>query len=260
MALPKAILCVLGARTAGDAQEEVLLLAAGFATATIYWDEVTAVQRGWMQLQPVLDDPAVHAWVFVGQPENITSDLLSQISMLTLSLARPAPPMTALVLSGGGEEPALSDLLGHIRIFRGNVSFAARLAAARLKPRTALPRPFHVVAHVDPLVGQWLEVGPRQGETWDGFMIGVTGAEVTAFGVGPRGAVPLKSTLHYPQCGIRGEWGRREFSACAARNVLDIGSACFLRVEGAPAAFFVAGYPEETPSDAEPPVQVLDLF
>jgi hypothetical protein len=42
--------------------------------------------------------------------------------------------------------------------------------------------------------------------------------EVTAFGGDPRGAIPRKSTLHYPQSGIKDDWGEYAFSACAAKN------------------------------------------
>lgn len=258
MALPKAMLCVMG-ETAG-VPEETLLRASGFATATIHWEEVATVQRGWTQLLPILDDPALQAWVFAGHPADFTDELLSQISMLTLAMTRPAPPMTAFVLLGSGEEPAFPELLGHIRIFYGNTSFAPKLAAARLKPRNALPKPFHVRAHVDPLIGQWLEVGPAAGDAWEGFMAGVVGAETVAFGVGPRGALPQKSTLNYPQCGIKGEWGDQTFSACAAKNTIDADTACFLRVEGCPRVVFVTEYPQETPSDGEQRVCSLELL
>ncbi len=261
MALPKALLCVLGHETAAEAPEETLLRASGFATATLPWAEVAAQQRGWTQLFPILNDPALQAWIFAGHPADFTDELLSQMSMLTLSLTRPAPPMTACVLIGSGEEPAFPELMGHVRIFYGNTSFAAKLAAARAKPRPALPRPFHLVAHVDPLIGQWLEVGPAEGKSWEGFMAGVVDAEVTAFGVGPRGLLPQKSTLNYPQCGIKGEWGEYAFSACAARNTVDGESACYMRVEGCPRNVFITDYPEDAPENAEEQrLCLLDLF
>ena len=260
MALPKAMICVLGNDASAEVPEEALLRAVGFATATIHWTEVATVQRGWMQLLPILDDPAVQAWVFAGHPANFTDELLSQISMLTLALTRAAPPMTAFVLLGSGEEPALSELLGHIRIFYGNTSFAPKLAALRHKPRQAQPLPFHVKAHLDPLIGQWLEVGPAATDVWEGFMAGVVDAEITAFGVGPRGAVPQKSTLNYPQCGIKGEWGDQTFSACAAKNSIDADSACYFRMEGCPRLVFVAQYPEDAASNGEQRICSLELF
>jgi len=257
MALPKALLCVLGSMTAMTPPEEVLLRASGFATATVSWRELTAQQRGWTQLLPVLDDAAVQAWVFSGKPAEFTDELLSEISFLTLALTRPAPPLTAFVFTGSGEEPVVADTLAHIKMFQGNASFAAKLMAARLKPQATLPRPFHVVAHVDPLIGQWLEIGPTANDIWQGFMAGVLNGEVIAFGVGPRGQLPQKSVLRYPQCGIKGNWGDQAFTACAARNEIDGNTACYMRVEGCPQAIFVTSPPEEDASPTIAPPQPL---
>ncbi len=262
MALPKALLCVLGTPdTSGkEIAEEALLRASGFATATIHWIEVATQQGGWMQLLPIIDDPSVQAWTIVGTPEDFTPEVLSRISMLTLALRRPAPPLTAFVLHGDGEEPALSELLWHVRIFRGNTSFAPKLAAVRARPRPELPRPFHLVAHLDPLIGQWLELAPAQKESWQGFMIGVTGAEVTAFGVGPRDILPEKTTLHYPLCGIKGEWGDQTFSACAAKNEINADNACFIRLEGNPQLVFITAYPEDEKESEDADIRVVELF
>lgn len=261
MALPKAMLCILGNQPGVGAPEEVLLRAAGFATATIRWEEVAAQQRGWMQLMPILNDASLQAWVFAGRPADITEELLSQVSMLTLGMSRPTPPVTAFVLLGSGEEPAFPDLLDHVRVFHGNASFAPRLAAARLKPMCMLPRPFHIRAHVDPFIGQWLEIGPLENETWDGFMAGVVDAEVTAFGIGLRGNLPQKSVLHHPQSGIKGEWGDLRFSACAAKNSMTSDMACYMRVEGCPRIVFITGYQDENRAqEMEKGIRHLDLF
>jgi hypothetical protein len=260
MALPKALLCVLGETANGNVPEEALLRASGFATATLHWGEVANLQRGWTQLLPILDDQAVQAWVFAGHPADFTDEVLSRISMLTLAMTRPAPPVTACVLTGSGEEPAFPELLGHIKVFYGNTSFAAKLAAARMKPASLPQRPFHLAAHVDPLIGQWLEIGPPEGEIWPDFMAGVVDAEVTAFGVGSRGAVPLKSTLHYPQNGIKGQWGEYAFSACAAKDALGAENACYMRVEGCPRIVFITKYPEDKTSEEHRQLRHLDLF
>jgi hypothetical protein len=259
MALPKALLCVLGEQKISEVAEEALLRASGFATATLFWKEIAGQQRGWTQLLPILGDPAVQAWVFSGHPADFTDELLSQISMLTLAMTRPTPPATACVLTGSGEEPAFPDIMGHINVFYGNTSFAAKLAAARVKPRPPLTRPFHVAAHVDPLIGQWLEVGPAVDEAWAGFMAGVVDAEVTAFGVAPRGALPQKSTLHYPLSDIKGDWGEYAFSACAAKNEIGVDNACYMRVEGCPRIVFITAYPEEE-DKGQPWLRYLDLY
>ncbi len=216
MPLPKALLCLLENSPPENTPEEAALRAAGFATASITWKEVSARRNGWAQLIPVLEEPAVQAWVFAGRPEEFTEEVICRISLLSLALRRPTLPVTACVLSSSGEEPEFPDLLGHVRVFAANAGFAPRLAALRLKPPSLARPDFHLRVYGDPLLGLWLEAGPPQGEVWQGFMAGVAEGEVTAFGVGPRGAVPQKTTLEYPQCGIKGTWGDRDFSACAA--------------------------------------------
>ncbi len=246
MPLPKALLCMLEKNPPAQVREELQLRSVGFAAATVPWRQVAAMRGGWMQLLPILDDPAVQAWVFVGAAEDFNAEVLSRLGLLTLGLTRPAPLLTACVLTDDGPEPELAAFLGDVRVFRKDAPFAAKLMAARLSARPLPPRPFHLAAHLDPLIGLWLEVGPPHGTEWQGFMAGITGAGVTAFGVGPRGALPQKCTLRHPLCGIQGDWGGRPFSACAARNVLDATTACYLRVDGEPGAVFVAPYPEDS--------------
>lgn len=244
MVLPKAILCLLGDVPAHNTSEEACLRAAGFATASIPWNAVSKQPRGWMQLLPLLDDPSVGAWVLAGPPASFIPELRAQVACLLLALQRSRPPVIAYVLHGDGEVPSLSPLMGNIQVFSAGVPFAGKLMAAQFKPREAPSRPCHVTAHLDPYIGQWLEIGPAAGEIWDGFMIGVLAADVEVFGVGPRGVIPDRSTLQHPLCGIRGEFDGAPFSACAAKNRLMDDHACFMRVEGAPRHVFVGVYPD----------------
>ena len=259
MPLPKALLCILDDDPSDPPHEELRLRSVGFAAATASWREVAAVRGGWMQLLPILDDPAVQAWVFRGRAQDFTTDVLRRWGMLVLALARPKPPIMACLLTDDGPEPHLPDFMGDVRVFRAHdPTFAARLMALRPKAGPLPPRPFHAAAHLDPLIGQWLEVGPGEGATWQGFMAGVTHAEVTAFGMGPRGALPRKCTLQHALRGIQGDWGGAPFNACAARNVVGADTACFLRVEGEPGAVFVAPYPEDNGEDG-PPAAYLEF-
>jgi hypothetical protein len=98
---------------------------------------------------------------------------------------------------------------------------------------------------MDSFIGLWLEVGPKE-SFWEDFMIGVFGAEIAAFGVGPAGSIPKHSTLAYPMLGIKGNASGLEFSACAARNVLDVNNSCYIKIEGLPRGVFVSPYPAES--------------
>ncbi len=186
MSMPKAILCTLGdspESLLANSNYEKILRAAGFATASIPWKDVSAQQRGWMQLLPLLDDTDVQAWVFAGSRADITDELRFQISMLTLAMQRPKPPATALVLSDGDDIAPFSGLMRHVMILKAEVPFAGKLVAARFTG-SSLPKPFHLNAYLDPLIGQWLEVGPAEGEEWPGFMVGLTGAGMADEGNG----------------------------------------------------------------------------
>jgi hypothetical protein len=117
MALPKAVLCLLGDEPA-DPTEEAVIRSTGFATFSITWKELDAVPNGWIQLLPPLDDPTVAAWAVAGRPGDFTASVRSKIALLTLGLERQAPPATAFVLTGEGE---MGDLAGGRSARRGNV-------------------------------------------------------------------------------------------------------------------------------------------
>lgn len=244
MALPKAVLCILSDEPA-DHPAEAALRSVGFATFSITWKELDAHPNGWAQLLSPLDDPAVIAWAIVGTPGDFTEAIRSKIAMLTFAMEREMPPATALVLTRDGDFQDVPHAMGHIHIYRHTQNYAAKLMAAKLKPRPFTPLPFYVKAHLDPLIGAWLEVAPPDNEKWDGFMIGVTKAKVVSFGVGSRGMIPSKSILRFPLLGIEGSIGASPFSACAAKNKLSPEISCYMRLDGDPATVFCAEYPDE---------------
>lgn len=258
MALPQAVLIILGDEPP-KSPVEAELRAVGFAPFTVTWKELNAYPNGWTQILQPLDDPGVAAWVIAGKASDFTASVRAKIAMLTLALTRVAPPATAFVLT---DDEAMEDVpysMNHIQIFRPGLRYAAKLLVAKLNPRPFSSIHFHVKAHLDPLVGAWLEVGPPDAETWDGFMVAVTHAKVVGFGVGPRGTLPAKSTLHFPMLGIEGSLGDLPFSACAARNEISPEMSCYLRLDGAPGNVLCLDYPDDDPAPAKvgrPPVQL----
>lgn len=229
MTLPKALLCLVG-DAVGDS-EDANLRAAGFATATIRWRELTASRYGWMHLAGVLDDPSVCAWVMAGEPDDFTPELLAQTALLKLALRRPHPPALAFVPHKRAFPARPLVLRNHALVFSPDEAFAGRLMAARFKPAPTPLKSCHLKTHLDPLAGLWLEIGPEKGEAWEGFMIGALAAEVTAFGVGPRGAIPRRTTLAHPMCGIRGDVAGMPFEACAARNLVGENNETCMRID-----------------------------
>ena len=245
MSQPKALLCLLG--DVSGAAEEKGMREAGFLVSTVRWKHLDAVPRGWMRLLPLLRDEGADAWILAGRSEDFTSVVLARTALLTLGL--PSPPVTAFVVCDGEGTTVPGGFLEHVMVFRGG-PFAGRVMAERFRPKAAVPRFCRVFAHFDERLGLWLEVGPGAGEVWDGFMLGVVEAEVSAFGVGPCGTPPSRTVLEYPLLGIRGDIRGKVYCGCAARNVLGHGEACFLRVEDDLRGLFVAGYPDDGGLDA----------
>ncbi|MDR0477616.1 MAG: hypothetical protein LBH14_06740 [Desulfobulbaceae bacterium] len=244
MALPKAVLCILGDEPA-DYAAEAELRAVGFATFSITWKELNAQENGWIQILPPLDDPTVVAWVLAGKTGDFTDEVRAKVALLTLAMQRNCPPVTAFVLTEEGDIADVPYAMNHIQIYRHTRKYAVKLMVAKAKPQPFTALPFHAQAHLDPLIGAWLEIAPPAGVTWPGFMAGVTNAEISAFGVGPRGVLPVKSTLQFPMLGIKGELGEKPFSACAAKNTLSDGASCYMRLNGTPGLVFCAEYPDE---------------
>lgn len=256
MAFPKALLCCLGQ---GETQaEEAALRAVGFAVGSVDWAELNAQPRGWMELAPLLEEAGMKALVVAGRAEEFTTEVLSCVTMFTLALTRPL--LTVFLVRDAGGDIDLPPLLQHVRLVRGP-AWAAKVMALRQKPLAAGEAPFHLRAHLSPFTGLWLEMGPEAGTEWKGFMVGVTGAEIGALGVGPRGQVPLRCTLHYPQLGILGEVDGQPFYACAAHNTLDEHTVCYVRVDGYASALFVASAPDvaEDTGEADMPPLCVDL-
>lgn len=244
MALPKAVVCILGDEPA-DNPVEAELRSTGFATFSITWKELDSVQNCWVQILPPLEDPTVVAWAIVGKSGDFTDSVRSKIALLSLAMERAAPPATVFILTDEGEIPELPYAMSHINVYRHTQKYAVELLVAKIKPQPMAPLPFFVKPHLDPLVGAWLEIAPPDNEQWDGFMAGVTQAEVSSFGVGPRGAIPTKSTLGHPILGIEGTIGKEPFHACAAKNMLSSETSCYMRLDGFPGQVFCMEYPED---------------
>ena len=267
MTLPKAVLCVLGDEPAGHPVESELR-SVGFATFSITWKELNAQQNGWIQILPPLDDQTVVAWVLAGKAQDFTDEVRSRVAFLTLAMHRDCPPVTAFVLTDAGDSSDISNpgdlmdmpqVMSHIQIYCHTQKYAAKLMVAKAKLQPFPNLPFYAKTHLDPLIGAWLEIAPPPDATWQGFMAGVTKAEISAFGVGPRGVLPVKCALQFPMLGIKGDFGEQPFSACAAKNELSAAVSCYMRLDGAPGLVFCTEYPDESKPDRQGDQRYIQL-
>lgn len=240
MKLPKALVCFLGKQYLDNSNEEIMLRNCGFATANFDWNDLSGQPNAWTQLLQVIDDPNITAWIIIGNSIDFTPEVMSQISMFSLAMVRANLPTTAFIINDSNENEnnlSLPPLLQHAKIFYQNQIFAPKIMAQNTAKHKLPELDFRCKAHLGPLLGQWLEIGPKQ-QAWNGFMCGTIGGEVTAFGVGKKGCVPKTSSLNFPQCGIKGDWENQSFSACAAQNVIDTDMSCYFRIDKHPTAIF----------------------
>ena len=76
-------------------------------------------------------------------------------------------------------------------------------------------------------------------------MLGVSGADITFHGVGPKGSLPSRSVLNYPMKGLKVNLGDKEYVAWAVQNELDGGSSYFVKVDGCPESLLFGPYASE---------------
>ncbi|WP_319762552.1 hypothetical protein [Maridesulfovibrio sp.] len=95
-----------------------------------------------------------------------------------------------------------------------------------------------------PSLGLWIEVGPAPGHQWKGALLGVSGGDIEAHGVGPAGQLPQKCVLNYPMQGLKMEQGGKDFIGWAVKNELAENESYFVKVSGTPDALVFGEFPE----------------
>jgi hypothetical protein len=98
-------------------------------------------------------------------------------------------------------------------------------------------------------LGQYFEVGPPPGQTWDGVMFGIDRGEITAHAVGPAHKLPEKAVLEYPMKGLKLKLGDTEYTAWAVKNQLADDASYYVKVAEYPASILFG--PMSESDDAE---------
>lgn len=225
---------------------------------------------------PWVDDVAGHAWVDVATllgdadaPRDLwiiagrradwqTPSVRYALSMTVATLAGAAaqPRLVLVVLD---DDPATVDMPPLLRTAvraDGRRPWAAKVVAASFRPPPPSDLPFRLTAIAHRLIGTWLELGPRAGDSWTGALVGTAApAKIVAHAVGPAGRLPESCTLAYPIRKIVGEIDGESYILWSVMNALDADHSYFVRLEGMPTAVVVG-------SDAgtdEPEVAVVRL-
>lgn len=218
-------------------------------------------KMAWTELAGRLLDPgAADGWLIAARRADLQAvNNRYALSLVTAMLREGREQPLAAWCLGLDFAPATADvpmLLQPLQLADGrDKGWPARLVAA-LHARKALPGldlRFGVIAH--PLLGQWFEIGPREGR-WGGAIFGVNGAaEITHQAVGPAGQLPERTILEFPSVGIKAQVGGADYIAWSVQNTIGPGESYFAKVDGRPTGLLLG----ENPAADDAEVSVIDL-
>jgi hypothetical protein len=203
----------------------------------------------WYELgTSLLETAQADLWLIAGTKEDFQSPenryALSLLTAMTREGRGNAFPIFVLGLDHLPEPAEMPTLTRELKFLStADSSWAAKIAMSFLKTSKAAPWDFRISAVGHPLIGQWFEIGPREGE-WRGAMIGVSGGgKIIHHMVGPKGQLPDKSVLEYATEGIRAEVNGIEFNAWSVQNRIGANDSYFVKVEGHPPSLLFGGHP-----------------
>jgi hypothetical protein len=216
-------------------------------------------------VQDAMEAAHADAWLVLIDPQVLAKPSVRYgLSILHASLqsSRGAPlPLVCLwpteAAPASVSLAALPPMLGDALVFgEHSAAWPAKLVAAAARP--AVHRPlaalggYRLAVWGNENIGQWLEIG-SPGQTLAGFAFGVPAAAATAGepeariefqAVGPRGALPQKTTLEYAQEGLQMRIGEREYLSWAVRNQITPDQSYFVRIRGTPETLLCMPYPD----------------
>jgi len=206
-------------------------------------------KMAWYDLGTRLQDRAqADLWLIAGRQEDFKSPRyrygLSLVTAMTRDRRGSGFPILCLSLDTVPEAGAMPTLMRGLRFLTATDSgWAAKIAASFLKKGDGAAWDFRLSATGHPFIGQWFEVGPREGE-WQGVMFGVSGeGKIAHHLVGPKGQLPERSVLEYATQGIKAEVSGVEYTACSVQNKIGPNDSYYIKVEGHPSKVMFGGHP-----------------
>jgi hypothetical protein len=207
-------------------------------------------KMAWSELGTTLLDPATaDLWLVAGEKADLEAPHNRYALSLLAALLREGRPDLPIAFLGLDFAPTAPDMPTFTRsspfLTAQETAWPSKVVAAAFGKTTTEPAEFrfNVIAH--PLIGQWFEVGPVQGE-WSGVMFGVSDdAKILIHAVGRRHELPEKTVLEYPVEGIKAQVRDVEYTAYSVQNRLGPEDSYFIKVEGSPAKLIFAGHPGE---------------
>lgn len=218
----------------------------GLATGGHFWiDDLE--KMAWSGPADELCKPETSVWLLTGAAEDFAKPTVRQgLSLLALLLAgaRGHGFPTILCPFTGKVDPASLPLPLKNAEAVTEATLGAKLAAKANMPFHPEPADYRLRLYPLPGIGLWFEAGPAPGHAWNGAILGASGAEVDAHGVGPQGKIPERATLNYPVRGMKLTTGDREYQAWGVANPITENDAYYARVTKAPEAILFGELPQ----------------
>lgn len=224
-----------------------------------FWED-NLEKMAWCAPRKDLLESNIKMWIIHGTAETFAKpSLIYGLSLLALSIqARRGINFPIVILQQGTASIDLASLpifFGSCQIYEiAGAAYGAKLVAALHKTSKPSFPPYRLDVYGIPQVGQWFEVGPREG-SWEGAIFGTVGETILLHAVGPAGQLPEKSVLNYAQKGLEINLGDREFSGWAVQNKIDEKTSYYVKVDGHPKTIMFCPYTQ----DDETGAYIVDL-
>ncbi len=218
-----------------------------------FWED-NLEKMAWLGPREEMIKPETSLWAIWASPEQLkTPSVRYGLSLLAITVQAKRGLSLPILILLEGKEPLPAEILptplkGADSLSSSDPGMPAKVVARVYSPSKEAPAEYRLDVYGTPQIGQWFEVGPAK-DTWPGAIFGVAGAEITFHAVGPRGALPSQSTLHYPLKGLKLTLGGMEYTAWAAQNPLDPQTSYFAQVKGSPAALLFGPHSQEEAAD-----------
>jgi hypothetical protein len=208
----------------------------------------------WAEGREELTGSNIALWVILASEKQLfTPSNLYGLSLLAITLqAKRGAGFPVVILQTEGDqvtsEKLPTVLKGADVLLESNPSLGPKLVAKVHAPVQKVSSEYRMDVYGKEQIGQWFEVGPVDA-SWNGAMLGVSGAEIIFQAVGPKGELPRTSELNYPVKGMKINLGDKEYTAWALQNEIDSDTSYFVKVDGFPESIIFGSYSNE--EDAE---------
>lgn len=219
-----------------------------------FWED-NLEKMAWSSPRRDLLNTDINMWLIYGNADSFAQpSILYGVSLLCLSVQATRGtnfPLAILQKGSGVIDPdSLPRHFGECAVYQETGgAWGAKIVAALHKTSPQRFPPYRLDVYGIPQVGQWIEVGPRD-SIWEGAIFATSEKTISMHAVGPAGQLPEKSTLHYPQKGLKIKLGEKEFDAWAVQNKLDEKTSYYIKLDGHPEKIMFCPYSQEDEAEA----------